>query len=140
LSLFQHSVSHVRAAEIKLKQNNLVEFRLKFCFSFISVSFYMCERLYSSRNLYIGYIVVVVEYNHKAWHFVLPLGRARVFELQSSVTVGFLVVVERSAGHRSLVRFNIAVTASIVPTVSQSTVSRQSSVVGRCRPTGYSPA
>jgi len=44
--LFQHSVSHVRAAEMKLKQNNLVDLRLKFCFNFISVSFYMCERLY----------------------------------------------------------------------------------------------
>jgi len=35
LSLFQHSVSHVRAAEMKLKQNNLDDLRLKFCFSFI---------------------------------------------------------------------------------------------------------
>jgi len=39
------SVSHVRAAEMKLKQNNLVDLCLKFCFSFISVSFYMCARL-----------------------------------------------------------------------------------------------
>jgi len=31
-------VSHVRAAEMKLKQNNLVNLRLKFSFSFISVS------------------------------------------------------------------------------------------------------
>ena len=30
---------------MKLKQNNLVDLRLKFCFSFIAVSFYMCERL-----------------------------------------------------------------------------------------------
>jgi len=30
LSLFQHYVSHVRAAEMKLKQNNLVDVRLKF--------------------------------------------------------------------------------------------------------------
>jgi len=41
LSLFQHSVSHAVAAEMKLKQNNLADLRLKFYFSFIAVSFYM---------------------------------------------------------------------------------------------------
>jgi len=32
-------VSHVRAAEMKLRQNNLLDLRLKFCFSFISILF-----------------------------------------------------------------------------------------------------
>ena len=47
LNLCQHSVSHVRAAEMKLKQNNSVAVGQEFCFSFISVSFYMCDRLQS---------------------------------------------------------------------------------------------